>query len=91
MKAINLLFLALLIVGAAAFGALAQNNRPEARGRRSGSPPRTAAQKYSIAQAVSDSAQLPIVAFRGLAFITGDFGASAFMPPGKVCDSFGFP
>ena len=48
------------------------------------------AQKYSIEQAVSGNAQLHTIAFSGLAFITGDFGASTFMPPGKVCDFFGF-
>jgi Spy/CpxP family protein refolding chaperone len=48
------------------------------------------AQKYSITQAVSDKAQLHTIAFNGLAFITGDFGASTFIPPGKVCDFFGF-
>ena len=47
-------------------------------------------QKYSIEQAVSDKAQLHTIAFNGLAFITGDFGASTFIPPGKVCDFFGF-
>ena len=45
---------------------------------------------YSVAQAVSDRAQLSTIAFSGLAFITGDFGAATFMPPGKVCDFFGF-
>lgn len=54
-------------------------NRPDRQG-----------QKYSIEQAVSDNAQLHTIAFSGLAFITGDFGASTFMPPGKVCDFFGF-
>ena len=47
-------------------------------------------QRYSIEQAVSDQAQLHTIAFSGLAFITGDFGASTFIPPGKVCDFFGF-
>lgn len=47
-------------------------------------------QKYSLEQAVSDNAQLHTIAFNGLAFLTGDFGASTFMPPGKVCDFFGF-
>jgi hypothetical protein len=47
-------------------------------------------QQYSIEQAVSDQAQLCTIAFSGLAFITGDFGACTFMPPGKVCDFFGF-
>ena len=47
-------------------------------------------QRYSIDQAVSDNAQLHTIAFSGLAFLTGDFGASTFIPPGKVCDYFGF-
>jgi len=47
-------------------------------------------QRYSIEQAVSDQAQLHTIAFSGLAFITGDFGAATFIPPGKVCDFFGF-
>lgn len=46
--------------------------------------------KYSIEQAISYRAQLHTIAFNGLAFITGDFGASTFIPPGKVCDFFGF-
>ena len=46
--------------------------------------------QYSLDQAVSDRAQLHTIAFSGLAFITGDFGASTFMPPGKICDYFGF-
>jgi Spy/CpxP family protein refolding chaperone len=45
---------------------------------------------YSIEQAVSDRAQLHTIAFNGLAFLTGDFGADTFIPPGKVCDYFGF-
>lgn len=51
---------------------------------------RGGAQQYSIEQAVSDQAQLHTVAFNGLAFITGGFGAATFIPPGKVCDFFGF-
>ena len=47
-------------------------------------------QQYSIEQAMSDQAQLHTIAFSGLAFITGDFGADTFIPPGKVCDFFGF-
>ena len=46
--------------------------------------------RYSLEQAVSDRAQLTTIAFNGLAFITGDFGTATFMPPGKVCDFFGF-
>ncbi|MFO0836535.1 MAG: Spy/CpxP family protein refolding chaperone [Phycisphaerales bacterium] len=52
--------------------------------------PRTPSQKYSIEQAISENAQLHTIAFSGLAFVTGDFGASTFLPPGKVCDYFGF-
>lgn len=48
------------------------------------------AQRYSIEQAISDNAQLHTIAFSGLAFLTGDFGAATFIPPGKVCDYFGF-
>jgi len=69
----------------------AQEQRNESR------PPRNdqgrenpGSQQYSLAQAVSDEAQLHTIAFSGLAFITGDFGADTFMPPGKVCDFFGF-
>ena len=46
--------------------------------------------QYTLEQAMSDRAQLTTIAFSGLAFITGDFGASTFIPPGKVCDFFGF-
>lgn len=53
-------------------------------------PPRQTKQKYSLEQAVSDNAQLHTIAFSGLAFVTGSFGASTFLPPGKVCDYFGF-
>jgi Spy/CpxP family protein refolding chaperone len=45
---------------------------------------------YTLEQAMSDRAQLTTIAFSGLAFITGDFGAATFIPPGKVCDFFGF-
>jgi hypothetical protein len=55
-----------------------------------GQQSREKAQRYSIEQAVSDQAQLHTIAFSGLAFITGDYGAATFIPPGKVCDFFGF-
>jgi Spy/CpxP family protein refolding chaperone len=62
--------------------------------RGDGPPPRDdrrpPPQQYSIEQAVSDNAQLHTIAFSGLAFVTGDFGADTFLPPGKVCDFFGF-
>ena len=51
---------------------------------------RPASQRYSLQQACSDKAQLHTIAFNGLAFLTGDFGAATFIPPGKVCDFFGF-
>ena len=46
--------------------------------------------QYNITQAVADGAQLHTVAFSGLAFMTGNFGADTFFPPGKVADFFGF-
>ncbi len=46
--------------------------------------------QYNLEQAVSDNAQLTTIAFNGLAFLTGDYGAATFIPPGKVCDFFGF-
>jgi Spy/CpxP family protein refolding chaperone len=68
--------------------ALAQNLAARApKGPKGGEPQKD---KYSIEQAVSDNAQLHTIAFSGLAFLTGDFGASTFIPPGKVCDFFGF-
>lgn len=60
------------------------------RGERGERPAREGAQRYSIEQAISDNAQLHTIAFSGLAFLTGDFGAATFLPPGKVCDYFGF-
>jgi len=71
----------LLCVGAVANA----QNRPPRQGPGPGGP-----QRYSIEQAMSDKAQLHTIAFSGLAFITGDFGADTFIPPGKVCDFFGF-
>ena len=62
-----------------------ENKSPRNDGGKGGGP-----QKYSIEQAVSDNAQLHTIAFNGLAFVTGDFGADTFIPPGKVCDFFGF-
>jgi hypothetical protein len=46
--------------------------------------------QYSLAQAMSDQAQLSTISFSGLAFITGNTGADTFFPPGKVADFFGF-
>jgi len=63
-----------------------QAPRPGQPGRENRGGP----QRYCLEQAMSDNAQLHTIAFNGLAFITGDFGASTFIPPGKVCDYFGF-
>ena len=77
--------LGLVCADAASAGEAGRGRRPGGReGHRPPSP------RYSIEQAVSDRAQLHTIAFSGLAFITGDFGASTFIPPGKVCDFFGF-
>jgi len=55
---------------------------------RQGRAPR--ARRYSIDQAISHNAQLHTIAYNGLAFLSGDFPAATFIPPGKVCDYFGF-
>ena len=75
------LVLAMLMLGLSALNALSQEKLP---------PKKEHGKQYSIEQAISDNAQLHTIAFSGLAFITGDFGASTFVPPGKVCDFFGF-
>jgi len=62
-----------------------RGGKGKAEGGKAGGP-----QQYSIEQAASDNAQLHTIAFNGLAFVTGDFGAATFLPPGKVCDFFGF-
>jgi len=67
---------------------------PQERAPRPASPrraqPRENEHRYSIEQAVSDRAQLHTIAFDALAFLTGDFAADTFLPPGKVSDYFGF-
>ena len=55
-------------------------NKPKPKGQK----------QYTIQQASSERAQLNTMAFNGLAFITGSFGADCFFPPGKVADFFGF-
>ena len=55
-----------------------------------GTPARDIGKRHSIEQAVSDRAQLHTIAFDGLAFLTGNFEADTFLPPGKVSDYFGF-
>ncbi len=45
---------------------------------------------FTIADTLSDQAQLTTIAFDGLAFLTGSLGADSFFPPGKVADYWGF-
>lgn len=45
---------------------------------------------FNISQALSPEAQRNTIAFSALAFITGDFNADTFFPPGKVADLWGF-
>jgi len=73
---IKLIFGILLLVNTSA---LAQNDQKQRSPR-----------QYNIQQATSERAQLHTVAFSGLAFMTGNFGADTFFPPGKVADFFGF-
>jgi len=89
-----------LLVSMLMGGAFAQeprDDRPERPDRpprddhgRKGEGRQQGPQSYTITQAISDQAQLHTIAFNGLAFLTGDFGACTFLPPGKVCDFFGF-
>lgn len=65
--------------------AAAQINKPPRPGE--GGPRQ---KQYTIEQACSDRAQLHTISFNGLAFMTGNFGADCFFPPGKVADFFGF-
>ena len=44
----------------------------------------------NTANTISDQAQSMTIAFDGLAFVTGNFCAQTFYPPGKVADFFGF-
>lgn len=48
------------------------------------------AQVFDIQQTISDGAQRSTIAFDGMAFLTGNFCACTFIPPGKVADYFGF-
>jgi len=82
----------LLLCGILTIGAFAQGPNPPPNG---GKPPRPGGgpggePKYTLEQAISDRAQLNTIAFSGLAFLTGSFGCDTFLPPGKVCDYFGF-
>ncbi len=72
----NLIFGAMLFFSSTAFA----QNEPRPRQNK----------QYNLTQATSERAQLHTVAFNGLAFMTGNFGADTFFPPGKVADFFGF-
>jgi len=66
-------------------------NAQEGNKQKPPKPPKPQGQRaYNIEQATSENAQLHTIAFSGLAFITGSFGADTFFPPGKVADFFGF-
>jgi len=67
-----------------------QNLQPRPSAMPQGPQSRDNTQRYSVEQAISDRAQLNTIAFNGLAFLTGDFCADTFLPPGKVSDYFGF-
>ena len=45
---------------------------------------------YSMERTLSEGAQRNTIAFSALAFLTGNFCADSFLPPGKVADFFGF-
>jgi hypothetical protein len=68
----------------------AENPQQERKDRSGQTKGENRQHRYSIQQASSDRAQLHTIAFSGLAFLTGEFGASTFLPPGKVVDYFGF-
>jgi len=86
----------IIALGLAAGAAWAHENRqPPPPPRPGGDPDRRPPREgqgggYSLEQALSDRAQLHTIAFSGLAFLTGEPGASSFIPPGKVADFFGF-
>ncbi len=45
---------------------------------------------FTMAQTISDQAQLTTLGFDGLALLTGNLDAQSFFPPGKVADYTGF-
>jgi hypothetical protein len=98
MKTTPILLLATLLGISHAFPQQQRDDRPRPdrrneRGDDRQRPPRgdKGPQRYSIEQAVSDKAQLHTIAFNGLGFLTArSMGECTFIPPGKVCDYFGF-
>ena len=78
---LNIILVVMLVFSSTAFA----QNQP-----RQNQPRQNPTKQYNLAQATSERAQLHTVAFSGLAFMTGNFGADTFFPPGKVADFFGF-
>lgn len=52
--------------------------------------PRLSGQPYNTTFTLSNGAQTHQISFDGLGFISGNFCACTFIPPGKVADYFGF-
>lgn len=67
-----------------------QSDNPQSSTQQGGQPADANGSAYNIAQAISDKAQGMTISYDALAFMTGDFGADSFFPPGKVADFFGF-
>lgn len=90
MKKLIAMLLSLLLGSSVLLGTAETPDRKRPPLREPGEQTKGPNQPYSLEQAMSDQAQLHTIAFNGLAFVTGDFGAATFLPPGKVCDFFGF-
>jgi len=92
LTAVLTLVLIFCLVGLEDVSGQPRNDRPPRGGRRRERRrgPRGGPQQYSIEQAVSDRAQLTTIGYSALAFCTGTLGADSVLPPGKVCDYFGF-
>ena len=91
MKGLITVFLLMAI--ALASPAFAQKKPGPGPGPSPARPPKgkqSPSEQYTIDQSVSDKAQLSTIAFSGLAFMTGTFGANTFLPPDKAADYFGF-
>jgi hypothetical protein len=90
-KALRIPIIMMALSGMILASPMVADAQQKQRGERSAQPQREKTRHhYSIEQAASDRPQLHTIAFSGLAFLTGEFGASTFLPPGKVVDFFGF-
>ena len=91
MKKIRIILVLKICIFIFFFNAQSQEDQRNPPPEKNKKPPREKRQnQYSVEQAISEEAQMHTVAFSGLAFITGSFGADCFFPPGKVADFFGF-